>query len=87
MRYLTSFIILMISGLLIGCSSDTTGSNNEINDITNPADQPYFVEINPADFKTTNIDGNNYFPLIAGRTLVFEGENEEGIHVDIEETV
>lgn len=44
----------------------------------NPADAVYDVDIDPADFESTGITGNLYFPLIAGKTYVYEGSGEDG---------
>lgn len=52
---------------------------------TNPADMPYELIINPADFLENNIRGNTYFPIKAGTTFVYVGENEDGITVRVEE--
>jgi len=54
-------------------------------DDTNPADMPYTVTINPSDFHTENITGNTYFPIIPGLTMVYRGQDEDGLQVDIEE--
>ena len=51
---------------------------------TNPADMPYNVSIDPADFEDSNFTGNTYFPLKSGITMVYEGENEDGELVDHE---
>ena len=44
----------------------------------NPADMPYNVTINPADFVSSNITGNLYWPLATGDVLTYEGEDEDG---------
>jgi len=44
----------------------------------NPADAPYEVDIVPADFESTGITGNLYFPLPVGKTYVYEGTGEDG---------
>jgi hypothetical protein len=44
----------------------------------NPADAPYTVDIDPDDFESSGITGNLYFPLITGKTYVYEGTGEDG---------
>ena len=44
----------------------------------NPADMPYNVTINPADFESSNIAGNLYWPLATRDVLSYEGEDEDG---------
>lgn len=41
-----------------GCNKD----NDSDNQLINPIDSPYTVEIDPADFADTNISGNTFFP-------------------------
>jgi hypothetical protein len=43
----------------------------------NPADSPYDVNIDPADFESAGITGNLYFPLPVGKTYVYEGSGED----------
>lgn len=76
-----SLVIVSFSLLVIGCSNDETCPTCP----TNPADMPYTVEIDPADFEDTDIIGNDFFPLTPGLMYVYEGENEEGLPVRIEE--
>jgi hypothetical protein len=51
----------------------------------NPANMPYDVEIDPEDFVNTNIVGNDFFSLEPGRTMVYEGEGEDGEVIRVEE--
>ncbi|MCK4654271.1 MAG: hypothetical protein KAU01_07490 [Candidatus Cloacimonetes bacterium] len=53
---------------------------------TNPGDQPYNITIDPADFEDT-ITGNTFMPLVSGTTFFYEGEDEEGEIVTVEEHV
>lgn len=78
-RFLTSFIVF--AGLLVmGCDD-----NNNDPDPENPADMPYDVVIDPVDFEDTNITGNDFFPFPIGGTMVYEGQDEDGIVVRVEE--
>jgi hypothetical protein len=49
----------------------------------NPADSEYTVDIDPDDFESTGITGNLYFPLIAGKTYVYEGKGEDGENIRV----
>lgn len=51
----------------------------------NPGDMPYVVEIDPDDFISANIVGNDFFSLESGRTLVYEGVGEDGEIIRVEE--
>lgn len=51
----------------------------------NPGNMPYDVEINPADFVSANIVGNDLFSLESGRTMVYLGEGEDGEVIRVEE--
>ena len=75
-----TLIILLILSLTLGCDDGAEKADS-------PIDMPYSVEIDPADFKDSNITGNAFFPLIPGTTLVYEGENEEGISIRVEEKI
>ncbi len=52
---------------------------------TNPLDMPYLVNIDPANFEDTALTGNDFFPIISGTTYVYEGEDEDGLAVRVEE--
>jgi len=54
---------------------------------TDPFDLEYIIEIDPAEFESQNITGNDYFYLIPGTTYVYEGEDEDGTAVRVEEEV
>jgi len=49
----------------------------------NPGDMPYNVTINPADFESSNINGNLFFPLATGDVLTYEGTDEDGVHTRV----
>ena len=68
---------------LIGCDDD---DNNQDNDPFSPLDLPYLVNIDPSDFVDT-ITGNTFMPLVSGTTFFYEGEDEDGILVEVEEYV
>ena len=71
--------------ILLGFLALVTGCNDENVNPENPADMPYFVDINPQNFENTNIIGNLFFPLSSGKTFVYEGEDEDGVPVRVEE--
>lgn len=71
--------IMFCAILSTGCEDDN-GPKRE-----NPADMPYFVQIDPVDFETTNITGNTFFPIDTGKTYIYEGEDEDGASVRVEE--
>lgn len=75
------FYFIFVLFLALGCQDDCKNPAGP----TNPVDMPYNVTIDPSDFLSDNIDGNTYFPLTAGRTLVYSGEDEKGKEVRIEE--
>ena len=52
---------------------------------TNPLDMPYLVDIDPANFEDTALTGNDFFPITPGTTYVYEGEDEDGLAVRVEE--
>jgi len=74
-------MVIAMNAMLSGCSEDSSCPTCP----TNPADMPYEVSISPADFIDSNITGNTFFPINAGQTYIYEGENEEGIPVRVEE--
>ena len=51
----------------------------------NPADMPYEVVIDPANFRDTAIVGNDYFPISPGKIFVYEGKDEDGATIRVEE--
>ncbi|NJM25174.1 MAG: hypothetical protein HC859_06400 [Bacteroidia bacterium] len=50
----------------------------------NPADMPYSVVIDPANFLDAGITGNTFFPLATGKRFVYEGKNEDNEPVRVE---
>lgn len=78
--------ILLIAAIFISVTSFVTSCDDDNDkDPENPLDMPYNVVIDPADFESTNITGNDFFPLTAGRTLIYEGEDEDGAVIRVEE--
>ncbi|MBL7961909.1 hypothetical protein JNL27_16875 [bacterium] len=75
--------------LLVVASFFPAGCDKEDGvDPSNPADSPYVVTIDPADFfPGDSITGNLYFPLSVGKTLTYEGEDEDGVPVTVEEII
>lgn len=71
--------ILGLVLLATGCKDDSVS-------VENPIDMPYSVTIDPEDFINENITGNTFFPIQTGRTLVYEGEDEDGAQIRVEET-
>lgn len=51
----------------------------------NPANTPYHVEIDPNDFVSADMSGNDYFPLIPLKTYTYEGVDEDNESVRVEE--
>jgi len=80
MKNIAKYLFLLMA--LVACNDD--------DDVLpeNPADSPYTLDIDPDDFETTGITGNLYFPLITGKTYVYEGKGEDGeiIRVVVEYT-
>ena len=86
MRYIATITkVLLTAGLLLSlaCSDD---DKNPVC-ATNPTDQPYDIVINPADFIDSNFTGNDFFPLSPGTTYVYEGEDEDGATIRVEDKV
>lgn len=79
MKKLVSFSIVAFSVIFSSCSE----SQDPLPE--NPANMPYDVEIDPDDFVSTGIVGNDYFSLESGRTMVYEGEGEDGEIIRVEE--
>jgi hypothetical protein len=69
MKIIARYLFVLIA--LAACSDDDVLPEN-------PANAVYDVDIDPADFESTGITGNLYFPLIAGKTYVYEGGGEDG---------
>jgi hypothetical protein len=74
------FRILLAAAMVIagGCAKDDT-------DPLNPADAPYALVINAASFLPgDSMTGNTYFPLAAGRVMIFEGYSEgDSLRVEV----
>ena len=80
MKSLTWLVTILIGSIVISCSEDSATNQ------TNPADTPYIIEIDPANFVlASSVTGNTYFPITFGQILNYEGENEEGLIVAVEE--
>lgn len=78
-----------ISIPIVGLAIFFSSCSDEINPLPeNPADMPYVIEINPDDFVSTDIIGNDLFSLVSGNTMIFEGEDDEGgaVRVEVEYT-
>jgi len=82
-RIRKSLLFMLIGSVFVlfinGCEDDD-GPGRE-----NPADMPYLVEIDPDDFVSVEITGNTYFPIDTGKTYIYEGEDEDGAAVRVEE--
>jgi len=76
------FVFVVLSGLLLMMSCEDGATDPEPE---NPLDMPYSVVIDTADFEDSNITGNAFFPLTPGTTFVYEGEDEDGLSVRVEE--
>ena len=70
MKNIPTYLFLLAA--LVACEDD--------DDVLpeNPADSPYTVDIDPDDFESSGMTGNLYFPLIPGKTYVYEGTGEDG---------
>lgn len=77
-------MIFLASFSFHACSED---EDNDSMGPTNPANLPYEVVIDPDDFESDGITGNQFFPLAPGTTYVFEGENEDRETVRVEEEI
>ena len=81
MKSLTGFFFIVAILFSSGCDKDEAN-------ISNPANSPYAVTIDPADFlPADSIIGNTYYPLVEGQTMTYLGENEDGDSVRVEVTV
>jgi len=83
-RQLVHCVMVIFLGLVVFFNCDKT--KNPI-DPTNPADMEYNLTIDPADFINANFTGNAFMPLAPGTTFFYEGENEDGDVVRVEEKV
>ena len=73
--------LLIFPGLLLlvmACNTDEPQP-------TNPDSMPYEVEIDPDNFVSMNITGNDFFSLVPGRTMIYEGKEEDGKTIRVEE--
>jgi hypothetical protein len=73
-----TMLCLILGCLAVACSSDDPLPEN-------PANMPYHVVINPADFESTTITGNDYFPIPVNKRYIYEGEGEDGELVRVTE--
>jgi hypothetical protein len=78
-RLIFSLIILLGFLVMIGCEEDS------VLEPESPLDMPYDVVIDAADFVAANITGNLFFPITPGTTYVYEGKDEDGVVVRVEE--
>ena len=71
LRFLLFVCVVLTSYLIIiGCDDD---DKNPLS-ATNPADMPYSIIIDPADFRDTSITGNTCVPIVVNTTFIYEGE-------------
>lgn len=72
-------MLLFLSAAVVSCSDD--------DDVLpeNPADMPYNVTIDPANFENASLTGNDFFPFPVGKRYVYEGENEDGASIRVTE--
>jgi hypothetical protein len=77
-----SLTVLVLSIVFaLGCKEEDEKS------VYNPLDMDYKLVINPANFETTNIVGNTYFPIVPGMVQVFQGAEEDGEVLRVESRV
>jgi hypothetical protein len=69
MKKLFNVLIIVIVAVIIAASC----SEQQDPIPENPANMPYNADIDPDDFVSGDFTGNDFFPLIAGRTVIFEG--------------
>ena len=81
MKNIAKYFLLLAA--LAACEDDDDDELPE-----NPADAEYNVTIDPADFETSGITGNLFFPIEVGKTYIYEGSGEDGetIRVTVEFT-
>lgn len=81
MKKILIYGLIPLAGILVmmGCEEESPLEPE------NPLDMPYDVIIDTADFLDTNITGNTFFPITPGTTYVYEGEDEDGAVVRVEE--
>src|SRR5688572_19131161 len=80
MKKLISFSIVLLTAVFSSCSDETQDPLPE-----NPANMPYDVEIDPDDFVSTDIVGNEFFSLESGRTMIYEGVGEDDVIIRVVE--
>ena len=82
-RLIASLLILAAS--FTGCDEFEEIFHDTEDEILreNPADMPYNVTINPAEFESSNITGNLFFPLATGDVYTYEGEDEDGASIKV----
>ena len=74
LKKLICISVVSLVVIISSCSDETVAPKPE-----NPANMPYEVEIDPDDFVSEGIVGNDFFSLESGRTMVYEGEDGEVI--------
>ncbi|MCF7918303.1 MAG: hypothetical protein K9N06_00135 [Candidatus Cloacimonetes bacterium] len=74
-----SFAIIILMVGFAGCSEDSNSGAP-----TNSGDMPYEVTLDPADFISSDYTGNEFMPLVPGTTMIYEGEDEDGLLVRVE---
>jgi len=80
---ITVFLMALILSTLLFTACDDDDKNPL--SATNPSDMPYDIAIDPADFVDSNFTGNTYFPWTVNSTYIYEGEDEEGAVIRVEE--
>lgn len=78
-----SLIWILMTVLFVFLAGCDENENENEDGIIDPGEMPYNLVVNPANFETTNITGNAYFPMIPGTTLHYEGEDEDGAMVEV----
>ena len=69
--------------LLLTCSAlGVAACGDDDKELTNPANSPYEIVVDPADFAGSTIVDNQYMPLVPGTVLVYEGGTER-IEVEV----
>ncbi len=79
MKKLLSISIVSLAWVFSACSDEAQDPLPE-----NPGDMPYEVTINPDDFVSTDIVGNDFFPLTSGRTVTYVGA-DDGVEIRVVE--
>lgn len=80
MKNLFSITLIVCVGVLFACNDEAQDPLPE-----NPANMPYNVIIDPDDFISADILGNDFFSLVSGRTVTYEGEEGNGASIRVVE--